>query len=201
MQPLDILLCIPLGWAIWAGWQRGLLVELMNTAGLLLAVLAGFMLLDAVLLLLRPIFGQGMWLPIVAFFGIAFGVFFISRKLALYTRRAIRKTLLGDLDTAAGALVGMLKMALTISTFIWVLGILRIQLPARHTQDTFVYPALKKAGPATLKGLSFVVPFAEQLPSWIEAAIKGESGKRKPIPENFMEPEQEGREQGSPAGS
>lgn len=171
MQPLDIILAVPLAWALWAGWKRGFVVEALNTVGLLLAVLTGFMLLDTVLLILRPIFGNGMWLPILTFFMLVAGVFYAARQMALYTKRVIRKTLLGDFDALVGALTAFIKMSLSISTFLWLLAVLNLKIPARHTQDTFIYPALKQAGPGFMKGIYLLAPGLKKVPYWIETSL------------------------------
>jgi membrane protein required for colicin V production len=171
LQPLDIILAVPLIWALWVGWKRGLLVELVNTAGLIVAVFCGFMLLDTVLLLLRPVFGPGFWLPILTFFLIVGGVFYSVRMLAIYTRKVLRQTLLGDADSFAGAVVSFVKISLSISTFLWLLAVLNLKIPQRHTQDTFIYPALSKAGPGFMKGVLVIAPGLRVIPNWIEKTL------------------------------
>jgi membrane protein required for colicin V production len=144
---------------------------LVNTAGLILAIFCGFMLLDTVLLLLRPLVGPAIWLPILTFFLIVAAVFFSVRLLATYTRSVIQKTLLGNADALAGAVLSFIKMTLSISTFLWLLAVLNLKIPARHTQDTFIYPALAKAGPGFMKGLLVIAPGLRIIPNWIEKTL------------------------------
>lgn len=179
LQPLDILLLIPLGWAAWAGWRRGFIVEVVNTIGLFLALLAGFMLLDTVVLLLKPMIGDSLGARIVLFFLIAAGVFMAVRLMAQYTRKAVRSTIFGDFDALTGAVLSLIKMALVISTFIWLMGVMQIQLPKRHTHDAFVYHGLKHVGPGFMKVASVIFPFSQKVPQWIEGIFN--TDKQKPV--------------------
>lgn len=171
MQPLDILLCIPLGFALYVGWRRGIMVEIVNTIGLVVAVVAGFMLMDIVLNLLNPILGKQTWLPVLAFLLTVGAIFYAVLTLAKISKDMVRKTLFGQLDQALGAALSLWKMALSISFFIWVMGVLDIRIPKRHTQDTFIYPALSHVGPLTAKGVYFILPFLAKVPGWLEETL------------------------------
>jgi membrane protein required for colicin V production len=155
VQPLDILLSIPLFWSLWLGWRRGLVKELVNTLGLIVAIFSGFMLLDVVLLILKPIFGVTFWLPILTFILIVVAILFTARHLATYTHRAIKHTFFGDADALAGAVLSLIKMAFVISTLLWLIGVMKIKIPERHTYKTFIYPALLKIGPGFSKAIFF----------------------------------------------
>jgi membrane protein required for colicin V production len=172
MQPLDILLCIPLGYALWKGWQRGILVEAMNTLGLVIAIVAGFMLLDVCNNLLAKLLGHHRFLFVVTFILIVVAVMAVVIRLSKLTSAMVRETVLGQLDQVFGAALSLFKMTLTISFLVWILGVLDIRIPKRHTQDTFIYPALAQSGPLAAKVVYVVLPFLARIPAWLEEALR-----------------------------
>lgn len=164
MQPIDIFILLPMAWGIYKGYTRGLLVEVMGAIGLVLAVLAGFMLLDLGVEVASPWAGElRPLLPYIIFVIIFIMVVLVIRRLGFAIRQNIRYTLLGGFDSIAGAVVGMLKVAFAISTILWIIDTAGVEVPAKYTNDTFVYPVLVELGPKSVKLLSMIFPFLKQL--------------------------------------
>lgn len=165
MTPVDIVLGLLIAYGAYRGYRKGLLIEIIGTVSLVLALFAGFALLDiAVSLLSRYIEGADLILPYVAFFAIFFGMIWLMRKLGWQVRKAVRYTLIGSFDTVAGGIVGALKVLFSISTILWIVNLLGIQIPMQHTEGSFIYPIAVRIGPKAVRVASSVFPF---LRDWI----------------------------------
>jgi membrane protein required for colicin V production len=158
-----------MAYAAYGGYKKGLVIELVNTLGLLLAILAGFMLLDLGSTLLSPYFkGIGPMLPFVSFLIIFVTVIWSVRRLAQVARNTIRYTLFGAFDATAGACLGILKITFTISTLLWVIGLAGIKLPKKHTKGTYIYPVVANMGPASINLFGTLIPYLHDLPKALE---------------------------------
>ena len=174
MQPLDLIILFFLAYAAYGGYRKGLVVELINTIGLVLAVAAGFMLLDMTTDLLGSYLkSSGPMLPFIAFFVVFIAVVWSVRQLAQIARKTIRYTLLGTFDTTAGAALGMLKITFTISTILWIIGLVGIGIPAKYTRNTHIYPVVAKIGPGSIKLFGTFMPFLKDLPESVRKLGKG----------------------------
>ncbi|NRA49174.1 MAG: CvpA family protein [Phaeodactylibacter sp.] len=166
MTPVDIVLGLMIAYGAYKGYRKGLLIEIIGTVSLVLALFAGFALLDLVVSILSQyIEGADLFLPYIAFFAIFFGMIWLLRKVGWQVRKAVRYTLIGSFDTVAGGIVGALKVLFSISTILWIINLLGIQVPAQHTQDSFLYPIAVRIGPKAVRVASSVFPF---LRDWIE---------------------------------
>jgi membrane protein required for colicin V production len=164
LQLLDVFILVPVVWGIYKGYTQGLVVEIVGTVGLVLAVLAGFMLLDLGVEIAAPFAGElAPLLPYIIFIVIFIGVVLAVRRLGYAIRENIRYTLLGSFDSIAGAVVGLLKVAFAVSTIIWIIQTAGIEVPVKYTRDTLVYPVLAEMGPKSVKMLSMIFPFIKQL--------------------------------------
>ena len=164
LKPLDLLLLCLLLYGAYTGYRKGLLLELVNTIGLLAALIAGFMLLDIGVHFLRPFFPKaGMLLPVAAFIVIFITVLWALRRLAYAVRKIVRQTLFGTLDAAAGGALGLLKIAFSVSTLLWAAGLIGLKLPRSYTDGTFIYPVLRTIGPKGLHLLHYLLPFLTDL--------------------------------------
>lgn len=157
-----------MAYAGYQGYKKGLVVEVVNTLGLVLAILAGFMLLDMVMQWIKPFTKGGEpLLPFIAFAIIFFGVIWAVRKLGKVARQTLRYTLFGTLDAAAGAALGILKISFSISTILWLIALIGIRIPDVYTRHTLIYPVVAKIGPGSIKLFGILIPFLKELPQII----------------------------------
>ncbi|MES2389443.1 MAG: CvpA family protein [Bacteroidota bacterium] len=173
MKPLDFILLGLILWSAWSGYKKGLVAEVINTLGLIAGIIAGFMLLDLSVNLIRPFFPKaGVILPVIAFIGVFLFVIWSLRMLAFSVRKILKRTLFGTLDSAAGGAVGILKITFTISTMLWVAGLIGLKLPRHLTNDTYIYPVVATIGPKSLRFLSFLLPFLGDLAAMVQKLFK-----------------------------
>jgi len=73
-------------------------------------------------------------------------------------RRALRFTILGTIDGFAGAMVGVFTWLFGISTFLWLMSSIDINLPEKLTKESLTYPAMKKVAPTVISKVSDWIP-------------------------------------------
>ena len=151
MNLLDAIIIIPLIFGAFKGFKKGLLMEFMSIAALLLAIVASFRFMQRGVEFLSPHLGDKLsFLPVFAFLiifiGVLVGVFYIGKLL----KKVLGLTPLGWLDDIAGGLLGLLKWSLVFSTFLWLFDKGGIFLPQRLTDDSLLFPYLVIYAPRLL---------------------------------------------------
>ncbi len=156
---LDIVIFCLLAYAAWAGWRRGLVLELLNTLGLLVGIVAGFMLHDVVAGLLAPHIGMPGWLlKVFAFLVTTVVVFRLWSWLATTASNSFKVTSLGMADQGVGAIFGMMKMSLVLSAFFWLAGVLNMKTLGRQLADSALAADVVALGNAEFTLLSKGTP-------------------------------------------
>lgn len=123
MNLIDILLGIPLAWAIYRGFKKGLILEFAMLLGLIIGLYAGLHFSKMAAVFIKDTFHiQGSWLPIVSFI-----IVFILVLLGIYILgKLMEKTaealMLGLLNKIGGALFSVIKMALILSFILFMLN-------------------------------------------------------------------------------
>jgi membrane protein required for colicin V production len=109
MKLLDVLILIPLLWGALHGYRKGLLIEIIGIAGLVVAMILGFKFLGLGMEILTPYFSDGTAkriLPYIGFSAIFFPTIFLLNQFGYMIRRSLRYSILGTFDSFAGAMVG-----------------------------------------------------------------------------------------------
>lgn len=164
MRPIDFILIIPLLYAAYHGYKKGFLLEAVNILAFFLAVIGGLKLLDSGIQLLEPIIGRdNNVIPfisfVVIFFLIIVGVSFLGRKL----KNILDVTVLGNIDSLIGGVVGVLKVAFAISLLMWLMDEAGVQLPQRYTEGSLLYPVVLDYSPIVIDWITSLLPFAKNL--------------------------------------
>jgi membrane protein required for colicin V production len=141
------------------GYREGFLVGLFSLLAVVVGVMAGFALLGWAMLLLADSFDiDKKILPYVAFGVVFLAIVILVRLLANLIRLSIDKTLLGKMDQAAGALLGLFRAAFMLSVVFWILDSLRISLPEDWVNNSWLYPAISAFAPWVASWLSEIFP-------------------------------------------
>ena len=161
MKTLDILILIPLVWGAYNGYRKGLLVEVVAVIAFLVAMIVGFKFLSFGIDLLAPYISVEVarrLLPWMGFSVIFFPTVFMVNQIGFSLRRSLRYTILGTFDSLAGAAVGIFTWIFGISVMIWLLTWMGIPMPARHTQQTYIYPMIVPVAPKVMDATSGWIP-------------------------------------------
>ena len=164
MKTLDIILLVPLIFGAVLGFRKGLLLEIIGILAFILAIIGGFKLMEiGITYLSEYIEGMDNLLPFISFIIIFLAIILLINMLGRVLKKVIDMTLLGGLDSFAGAVVGLLKWAIGVSILLWLTFHFGIELPGQEDEDLVLYPFLSKLGPAIIEKLDVIVPFAKEL--------------------------------------
>lgn len=116
---LDIILAIPLVWALWAGFRSGVIVQLGGIAGLLVGVWLAF----------RYDVCVGAWFGIdetagsvIGFIIIVVATIILIAIIGRLLKGVFRFAGLAALDRIGGAILSLLKVALIVGLLLWAFG-------------------------------------------------------------------------------
>lgn len=139
-------------------------MELIAILALVLALVAGFKLLDWGIQMLEPHTGslEGA-LPFVAFLVIFILVVVLVNLGGRMLKRVLDLTLLGSIDNLAGAVVGVLKWAFLLSVLFWLLDAASMAPDADQMEGTVLYPVVASFAPWLVMQLGYLLPFAQDL--------------------------------------
>ncbi|HET7179047.1 MAG TPA: CvpA family protein [Chryseosolibacter sp.] len=143
-----------------SGYRQGFLMELFSFAALLLGILGAFKLLGYAMIFLDDQFNISKTiLPYVAFAAVFIAIVISVRLIGKLIKMSIDKTLLGSLDKAAGAVLGLLKASFLLSVALWIVHSLNLQLPSAWTTDSWLLPRVESFAPQVAVWLGQYVPF------------------------------------------
>jgi membrane protein required for colicin V production len=122
---LDIILAIPLVWALYKGFCKGLIIEIASLVALLLGIYCSIHFSYFVSDYLRASFTvKSAYLPVISF-GITFLIIVILvYAVAWLIEKIVDVVSLSFVNKIAGAVFGMLKVAFIMSILIYFLNIL-----------------------------------------------------------------------------
>ena len=161
MNVLDLIFIIPLCYGAYRGYQKGLVIEIIGVIAFIIALVIGFKFLGYGMNMLAPAIGESLanrFLPYLSFSIIFFPTIFLINKLGWMLRRALRFTILGTIDGFAGALVGVFTWVFGISTFLWLITAIGVNLPEKLTKDSITYPIVVKVAPNVISKVSDWIP-------------------------------------------
>ena len=108
---------VPLVFGAVLGYRKGLLIELIGIVAFVLAIIAGFKLMEVGMVYLDEyIEGFNELLPFLSFIIIFLAIIILINMLGKLLKKMIDMTILGGFDSIAGAIVGVVK---------WAIGALR----------------------------------------------------------------------------
>ena len=164
MKILDLILLIPLLIGAYTGYKKGLVMELIGIIALILAVLGAFKLLQTgIEFLNKYIPAYNNLIPFIAFIGIFIGILILVNLIGKLTKRFLDLTILGAFDNVAGAIIGIFKWAFLVSIVLWLCLQVNLVIPARLTENSFLYPYIVDFAPTVGHYISAIFPFASDL--------------------------------------
>lgn len=161
MSTTDIILLIPLFFGAYKGYQKGLFVEIVGIVAFILALVIGFKFLGFGMNFLSPFIGENLsnrFLPYLSFGLIFFPSIFFINKMGWMMRRALRFTILGTIDGFAGAVLGVFTWVFGISTLLWLITTIGIELPQKYTADSLLLPYIQQVAPTVISKVSDWIP-------------------------------------------
>ena len=167
MNTLDILLLIPIGIGAFAGYKKGLLIEIFGIVSFIAAIVLGFKFLSFGASLVEDFIGKETlsWIsPYLSFFIVFLPSLFIFRKVGFLMKKAIRLTFLGILDGIFGATLGAITAAFGVSILLWIAEKVGIKVPDDLLIDSKIYEFVKDFAPKVIRLISNLLPGG----NWLE---------------------------------
>lgn len=135
-------------------------MELFSLAAIILGVIGGFKLMGYAIVLLDAEFDfDKSFLPYLAFALVFIAILVGVNLLGKLIKMTIDKTFLGQVDQAAGAVLGLLKGVFLLSVSLWILDALDFDFPENWTTESWLLPRVEAFAPRITVWLSGYVPF------------------------------------------
>lgn len=174
MNFVDIIIIVPLLYAAWVGFRKGLIVEVFTLLALLVGIYAGIHFSDWTSDLIKQnIDIEGRYLPVVAFtvtfLAVGAMVFFAGKMI----ERMLRVVNLSPINKILGLFFGVVKMLYTLSILIILIETYDERgdfIPHEIKDESFLYSPVKIIASAT-------IPAIEESSIWLKNTVS----------ENFFE--------------
>lgn len=165
MNWIDILIVIPLAYAAWKGFRKGLVIELFSLLALLVGIYAGINFSDWTSELIQDQFGfEGRYLPVVAFtltfLGVAILVYFLGKLI----EGMLKMVQLSLVNKLLGLLFGTVKV-------LYILSIVLVLVETYDERGNFISDEVKDASllyHPVIKTSMVTIPAVEQSIIWIK---------------------------------
>jgi membrane protein required for colicin V production len=171
MNFVDIIIIVPLIYAAWVGFRKGLIIEVFTLLALLVGIYAGIHFSDWTSNLIREnIEIEGKYLPVVAFtltfLAVGAMVFFAGKMI----ERMLKVVNLSPINKVLGLLFGLIKMVYTLSILIILLETYDERgnfIPANIKSESLFYEPVKVTASAT-------IPAIEESTIWMKNNVNNE---------------------------
>jgi len=159
---LDLVLLGLLALGFYQGFKKGLIVELITILAFIIGLISAFSLLHRGIELLRPYIDSERWIVPAAFVLIFVGVYFGISLFARSLRSVIHSTPLGKADNAAGGMLGVIKMAFSLSVLMWIFRNTGLDnIYKEYSKNSYIYPFLIEFAPRLTKYITYIIPFQD----------------------------------------
>lgn len=163
MSKVDIVIAIILLLGAISGYRKGFLMELFFLLALVLGVFLGFRLMGKGMEYLAKEFNADTAvLPYITFALIFVLVLVLVTLIGKMIKGSVDQTFLGKIDSAAGALLGIVKNAFGISVIIWLIEVFNVAPPDSWKNDSVLYPAAAQVAPTLSEYFGEFLPFFKE---------------------------------------
>ena len=155
MNFIDIIIGVPLLWALYRGFMKGLIIEIASFIGFWVGIWGSMHFSQYLVPLLKEhLHLEGSYLPLAAFFLTFLLIILLVYLLAKLIQKVVEGMALGIFNKLGGALFCFLKYALIMSVFIFVLNCIEKDYPVFSPplkNESALYNPVRKMAP-------FIIP-------------------------------------------
>ncbi len=171
MPILDLIIAIPILYFAYKGAMNGLVKEVLNIVGIILAIFLTFNYLDAFTGLIEPIFEEGAsYVPFLSGAILFIGTLGVVALIAYATKEFLKAVKLGAVNRALGAAFGALKSGMVVSAFLLLLA--GFNVPKEEARnESYLYPAVIYLAPYAYNAVAVIYPGAENYTETLKANI------------------------------
>lgn len=181
MLTLDLIIAIPILYFAYKGAVNGLVKEVLNIVGIILAIFLTFNYLDAFTGMIAPIFEEGAsYVPFVSGVILFVGTLAIVALIAYATKEFLKAVKLSFVNRILGATFGALKSGMIVSAILLLLA--GFNIPSDEArEESYLYPYVIYLAPFAYNGVALVYPGAENYTETLKQNI-GEYNPLENIP-------------------
>ncbi|HET8865319.1 MAG TPA: CvpA family protein [Gracilimonas sp.] len=181
MLILDLIIAIPLLYFGYKGAVNGLVKEVLNIVGIILAIFLTFNYLDAFTGIIAPMFEEGAsYVPFISGVILFIGTLGVVAIIAYATKELLKAVKLSIVNRILGGTFGVLKSGLVVSAVLLLLA--GFNVPSDEARnDSYLYPAVIYLAPLTYNAVAVVYPGAENYSETLKQNI-GEYNPLQNIP-------------------
>jgi membrane protein required for colicin V production len=164
LSTIDIGLILLILFGAYRGYKDGFLMGVVTLIALVLGVFGAFKLTGEGMEFLQEHFNADKeFLPYISFFMIFLIIVVLVTLIGKFFRQSISKTFLGRIDESAGALLGAVKTLFMASVALWIIDSLKIDLPVKWTDGSFLYPFTAHVAPEFASWVAQFLPFLKDV--------------------------------------
>ena len=163
VQILDIGLGLVLAWGAYKGYKRGLIMELLSIATLIVTLMVIFIVFTKGLKGIENLVGFEFppSMSFFTFFVLYIVIIFVVNKLGRYFQKKISYSILDDFDNLAGAAVSLLKYAILLSILLNLGAFVGLKPAPAAIESTFLYSNLIALQDTAIEVISKIMPSFE----------------------------------------
>jgi len=162
MHILDLIIAVPLLYFIYKGAVNGIVKEILNIVGIILAVFLTFNYMDALSVIIAPFFEEeaSTYIPFLSAALLFLGTLIIIAIIGYLTKELLKAVKLSIVNRVLGALFGLLKSGLIVSTILLLSA--GFNIPKEEVRDeSLLYPYIIYLGPWAYDAVAVIYPGAE----------------------------------------
>lgn len=174
MAAVDIVILILVVLGAYEGYKKGLLMGIVGLIAFVLAIVLGVHFMEPVSIWLAEHLDDLTFaFPIMAFLIVFFITLILVNTAGWVMKKIMDTILLGQLDSLAGAILGIIKTGFFISLFIWLSLQFDLKMPREWRKDSEFLQYLEPLAPSVIWALEPVVPKIKEVEKTIEEIVEG----------------------------
>jgi len=169
MHILDLIIAVPLLYFMYKGAVNGIVKEILNIVGIILAVFLTFNYMDALSIIIAPFFEEDAspYIPFLSAAVLFLGTLIIIAIIGYLTKELLKAVKLSTVNRVLGALFGLVKSGLIISTVLLLMA--GFNVPKEEVRDeSLLYPYIIYLGPWAYDAVALIYPGAEDYTQTIQ---------------------------------
>ena len=172
MNIVDLVIAVPLLYFGFRGAMNGIVKEVLNIVGLLLAVYLTFTYMDALSGVLAPLFEEkNPYIPFLSGTILFIGTLLVVALIGYLLKKTLEAANLSTMNRVLGLCFGVLKSGIAVSSLLLLLA--GFNFPDKEARDTsFLYKYVIQIGPFTYNTIAAIAPGASSYTETIQEILK-----------------------------
>jgi membrane protein required for colicin V production len=170
---LDFIILIALGWAVYKGFTKGLIVAVFSLLAFIVGLAAATKLSAVVAGWLgKQVTVDKHWIPMLSFTLVFIATVFLVHFGAKMIEKTVKMAMLGWVNRAGGILFYVVLYMVILSVILFYANKLQIISPSTFAASK-MYTLIKDVGPSAINGLGVVIPIFKDVFKQLEDFFGG----------------------------